>query len=146
MLLSDIRYALRRIAHRPRTSAVVAVTLALGIGATTAVFSVVDAVLLAPLPYAAPERLVGVYEMSNDGVRVRRPTSWAGLEAWRARTTAFEHLAAYKNVSLNLGADEGAEQVSGVRVTADMLATLGLAPALGRGFEPSEEVEGAPPV
>jgi predicted permease len=146
MLWQDVRVALRSIRRRARVSAVVVITLGLGIGAVTALFGVVDAALLRPLPYRAPERLVVVSSTSQGGSVDRLPTSFADFEAWRDRSTSFESMAAWRATAYNLGDGDGARQVRVARVSPVMLATLGVAPALGRDLEPGDAVAGAEPV
>ena len=146
MLWQDVRVALRSIRRRARVSAVIVVTLGLGIGAVTALFGVVDAALLRPLPFREPERLVVVWATSQNGTVERQPTSFGDFEAWRDRTASFEAMALWRASAYNLGDRDGARQVRGARVSPAMLATLGVRPVLGRDFEPGDAVEGAEPV
>ena len=146
MLWHDVRVALRSIRRRARVSFVVVATLGLGIGAVTALFGVVNAALLRPLPYREPDRLVVVSSTAQGGAVDRQPTSYADFEAWRDRSTLFESMAAWRATSYNLGDGNGARQVRGARVSPVTLATLGLAPALGRDLEPADAVAGAEPV
>jgi predicted permease len=146
MLWHDVRVAARSIRRRARVSLVIVVTLGLGIGAVTALFAVVSAALLKPLPYREPDRLVVVGATSQNGEVERQPASFANFEAWRDRTTAFESIAAWRSTSYNLGGGEGARQARGARVSPAMLSTLGVAPLLGRDLEAGDAIAGAEPV
>jgi predicted permease len=137
----DLRYALRGLRKNPGFTAVTTLTLALGIGATTAIFSVTDGVLLKPLPYPEPERLVLVLEQS--GPSNRWPLSLADYQAVEAEQRSFAGLA---GLSVGAATLTGGEQPQRVRVgfvTADWFGTLGIHPAEGRGFRPGEDRPGA---
>jgi putative ABC transport system permease protein len=138
----DVRYALRLVRRDPGLTTVVVLTLALGIGATTAMFTVVNGVLFEPLPYPAPERLMTVYGASTMHEHQRVSLSAADFLDWRARNHIFEPVAAYANALLNYTGPEGPEQIGGLSVTADFFAALGVAPALGRTFLPAEDRPG----
>ena len=146
---ADLRGALRALRKSPVFTGVVVLTLALGIGATTAIFTVVNAVLLRPLAYADPGRLVMVWENDRNSGTTREPASVPDYFDFRARSHVFSHLAALQPRALSFtppapGAD--AVQLSAAAVTKDFLATVGIAPRLGRGFRPDEDVPGAPAV
>jgi putative ABC transport system permease protein len=129
-LSQDARYAVRTLLRSRVFSAMAVLTLALGIGATTTIFSLVDGVLLRPLPYAEPDRLVRVWD------------SFLRAEYVIARdeSRSFEALAGYEDpTGFALGGEGEAERVIGARVTANLFATLGVAPRLGRGFLPGED-------
>ena len=136
----DARYALRQLARMPGFTAVAALTLAIGIGATTAIFSIVNAVVLRPLPFPDPDRLVRVYSNRRgaDG-----SSSAATFLAWRERSHSFSQLvpAEYRNFTLVAG-DRPAEQVTGERVSADFFPRLGLGMRLGRPFSKDEDQPG----
>jgi putative ABC transport system permease protein len=141
-MLSDLRYAARSLRKRPGFTFVVVVTLALGVGANTAIFSVVNSVLLRPLPYAEPERLVTLWAKNNKKGLTGQPAAWPNFVDWRAQSQSFEQLAAVRPESFGLSDWGGAgepERASGVRVTTNILAALGVQPALGRDFRPEEE-------
>jgi putative ABC transport system permease protein len=143
MVLQDIRYALRMLAKQPAFAAIAVVTLALGIGANTAIFSVVNAVLLRPLPYPAPDRLVLIRERSTtfDSGSVSLPN----YLDWRANQRAFADLALFRRGDANLSATGGEsepERIGSARVTYNFLSVLGLPPALGRDFRESDDVPG----
>jgi putative ABC transport system permease protein len=138
----DVRLALRSLARTPGFTAAALLTFALGIGANTAVFSVVNAVLLRPLPYAEPERLVRVYEAMKRTPDNGWSVSLPNLIDWRAQSTSFERLAAFATIGAVLDGDAGAEQVDAAVVEPELFATLGVRPLLGRTFTPEEGVEG----
>jgi putative ABC transport system permease protein len=149
MLDLDLKYALRSLRRRPGFAAVVVLTLALGIGATTAVFSVVYGVLLRPLPLPAPEQLVRVEGYPLDGNREKIGTghSYPDFADIRAQATSFRHLAALREATATLTApDAEPERVPTARVTGDFFAATGVGPVLGRGFTVAEGQPGAPPV
>ena len=140
-LLQDIRYAFRMIAKSPGFAALAVLAFALGIGANTAIFSVVNAVLLRPLPYPQSERLISIRE--------KTPTfpggsvSYPNFLDWRASQHSFTDLTLYRRESYNLSttkADTAPERVGGGRVTANFLTVLGMAPQLGRDFTDADDV------
>jgi predicted permease len=136
----DARYALRQLARMPGFTIVSALTLAIGIGATTAIFSIVNAVVLRPLPFPDPDRLVRLYSNRRgaDG-----STSAANFVAWRERARSFSQLVPveYRNFTLLTG-DRPAEQVTGERVSADFFPALGIGMRLGRPFSKEEDQPG----
>jgi putative ABC transport system permease protein len=139
--MNDLRYALRQLAKSPGFTAVALLTLALGIGATAAIFSVVDGVLFRPLPYPEPERLVVLQEVNlprfpGDFVRP------GAYNEWRKQATSFENLAAVRTRSYNLTGAGDPIRVSAARVTANTFSTFRVRPALGRDFLAEEEVAG----
>ena len=135
--LQDLRYAGRLLLNSPGFTVVAALTLAVGIGANTAIFSVIHGVLLKPLPYAEPDRLVRVFEEAPPDVP-EFPVSPGNFLDYRADTRAFDALAAYERSDLQLGG-ERPEQLRGMRVTAGFFTLLGYTPARGREFLPEEE-------
>jgi putative ABC transport system permease protein len=143
-VLSDVRYALRVLWRNPGFTAVAVVTLALGIGANTTMFGVVNATLLRPLSFPAPERLVVLWESRVDDPESFNIASWPNFRDWREQSRSFESLALFDSAGrgYNLGGTGEPEQVSGVRVTASFFRTLGVQPMLGRGFLPDEETAG----
>ncbi len=142
-LSRDIRYALRQLKKAPGFTAVVIVTLALGIGANTTVFSIVDAVLLRPLPYAHPEQLVEVWSRAAMEGSSARAVSYPDFFDWRAQNRSFSHLVSYEGDSGTLTGVERAVHLDGEIVSWDLLPLLGLHPALGHGFRPEDEKLGA---
>ncbi|HEY6271767.1 MAG TPA: ABC transporter permease [Terriglobales bacterium] len=141
-LLSDVRYGLRMLAKNPGFTAVAALTLALGIGANTAIFSVVNAVLLQPLPYDQPDRLVSVVSTMLPSNRDAN-ASYPDFLDWRARNHVFEGLAAFDTRGFTLTGTGTALRLNGAVVSADLFRLLGVNPALGRWFLPEEDKPGA---
>jgi putative ABC transport system permease protein len=140
----DLRYALRGLRQRPGFTLVAVLTLALGIGANTAIFSVVNGVLLRPLPYERPERLAMVW-----GHRNQEPLAELSVpEYWdlRERTRSFAGVAAITDGNINLTGTGTPERIRAGYFTANTMAVLGVAPALGRGFTAEEDLPGGPPV
>ena len=142
----DLRFALRRLARTPGFAAAAVLCLALGIGANTAIFSVINAVLLRPLPHAEPERLVGVWEASRIRESERNTVSPANYLDWQAGTRAFSGLAAVYDGSANLTGSGQPEEVTVQGATANLFEVLGIPAAIGRTFEPGDDVPGAPDV
>jgi hypothetical protein len=141
-LRQDLQYAFRTLARSPGFTLVVVLTLALGIGANTAMFSVVNAVILRPLPYRDADRLVRVSE-SNPGVgRLTASVSQPNFLDWRARTRAFSALAAAQGTGLAVSSGQSTALVRGVSVTTEFLPVLGVSPAVGRNFLPDENRPG----
>jgi predicted permease len=139
--LLDARQALRLLLTRPGFAAAAILTLALGIGAPTAVFSIVHAVLLRPLPYAAPERLVQAHMESTTPRGVVRmdalPVSAAG--EWAASTTTLDGLAIYNETARTASTSAGPERLTGIATTANLFDLLGTAPTLGRVFSEGDD-------
>src|SRR5437660_4523692 len=144
--MSNLRLALRGLIKNPAFSAVAIITLALGIGANTAIFSIVNAVLLRPLPYPDADRIMVLNESSGPGqdYSVALPDYFD----WRNDNTVFEHLAATHKESRNLSGIPGreSERVSCASVTWNFFNIIGLPPELGRTFSEDEDKVGAPPV
>ncbi|HEX8559122.1 MAG TPA: ABC transporter permease [Pyrinomonadaceae bacterium] len=142
-LLKDIRYAARTLLKSPGFTAVAVAALALGIGANTAIFSVVKAVLLNPLPYPQAERLVWVRESNPAADIPDEPASAPNFNDWRAQGRSFEGLAAFANSAVTLtDGDDEPERLPAVSTSANFFEVLGVAPAVGRGFMPEEEAAG----
>ena len=137
-LLQDLRFAVRTLRKAPAFTAAAVLTLALGIGANSAIFSVVNAVLLRPLPYPDPDRLVVVWGTYPEFGRTA--TSLPDFRDWRASATSFAQMAARHGTIFNLTSAGEPVQLSADRVTANFFPTLGVQPALGRGFLPEEEL------
>ena len=139
-LLKDIRYGIRGLLKRPGFTLVAIVTLALGIGANTAIFSVVNAVLLKPLPFPEPERLVKLGEGSSITHPERGVFSFPDYKDLQAQTQTLEHVAGYLNSGGMLASDDGdPERVLGADVSAEYFQVLGVKPQLGRTFTPEED-------
>ena len=140
-MIKDVRYALRTLARRPGFTAVAVITLALGIGANTAIFSVVNGVLLRPFDYPEAERLVALRE-SNASKQPDSQVSPANFLEWQRQNTVFSDLATYRTVSYNLTGDGNPERLLAGRVSSALFKTLGVGPILGREFLPEEDQPG----
>src|SRR6185369_11847396 len=143
-LIKDLRYALRALLRRPGFTAVAVITLALGIGANTAIFSVVHGVLLEPLPYVESDRLVALRQ-SNLTANVAQPDaqiSPGNFLEWQRQNTTFSSLAAYRTVSYNLTGDGNPERLLSARVSSDLFKLLGAQPIWGRDFLAEEDQPG----
>jgi putative ABC transport system permease protein len=145
-LLTDVRYALRGLRAQPGFAAVVLLTLTLGIGANSAIFSVVDAALLRPLPFASPERLVHVWETHLGDVHSRSEASYPDFIDFRERTRTFSALEGYNGTNVIWSGSGEARMLRGVRVTAGLLTLLGVQPRLGRNFAAGEDGPDGSPV
>jgi putative ABC transport system permease protein len=133
----DLRYAARMLRKNPGFTLIAVVTLALGIGANTAIFSVVDSVLLRPLPYKDPDRLVMIRETKLPQFAEFAVAPGNFLD-WQKQTTAFEHLVGTRRVSFNLTGNDNPEQLRGMNISTDFCAMLGISPQIGREFLPEE--------
>src|SRR5215203_375320 len=138
--IQDLRYAIRMMAKRPGFTLIAALTLALGIGANTAIFSAVNAVLLKPLPFPESEQLVDLSETfkPNGFGSVSVPN----LEDWKNQNTVFANISGYTFTSFNLGTGDTPQRVPGIRAGANYFDVLGMKPALGRTFLQGEDVAG----
>jgi putative ABC transport system permease protein len=143
-LLQDLRYGLRMLAKNPGFTAVAVITLALGIGLNTAIFSVVNTVLLRPLPYKDPDRLVWI----TDFIPRQNNTLVFDSDyfAWASQNQVFEGMAAYNTAVLTLTGAGDSERLVGAKVTAGFFPVLGVAPMLGRPFLAEEDRPGGPEV
>ena len=140
-VLQDLRYSLRQLRKSPGFTAIAVITLALGIGANTAVFSVIDAVMLRPLPYFQPERLIAA-----ESVGSREPGSgvfsYPDFFDWRSQNHTLSHLVSYHDLSFSLTGLDRPLHLDGEVVSWDFLPALGINPELGRGFTADEEKVG----
>jgi predicted permease len=142
-LAEDLRYALRMIRKRPGFAAIAVTVLALGIGANAAVFSIVNGLLLRPLPFPQLDRLVEIRSIDPRRPNVALAVAPADYLDWKQRGSSFQRMSAYAFHDYDLGAGRGnPEWLRGVRVSTDFLATLGVTPALGRDFQSSEDQPG----
>jgi len=139
----DVRFAARSLRKRPGFAATVLLTLALGIGANAAIFSVVDAVLLEPLPFARADRLVHLWEVYESNVDNRSEASYPDYLDWRARNRSFADLAGYHGSGFVFGT-EHPEIVRAAKTTANFFDVLGVHAAIGRTFVAGEDAVGAP--
>lgn len=144
--MNELRFALRSLRRAPAFTAVAVLTLALGIGATTAVFSVVDGVLIRPLPFRDPDRLVMLWHHHARTGDPRHPISYETYLAVRDQAARLESVSALIPFVWNvtLRSEEGAERLSAQFVSASLFPALGVAPALGRSFTPDEDHAGGP--
>jgi putative ABC transport system permease protein len=143
-MLQDIRYALRSLRQHPVFALTAILTLALGIGANTAIFSAVNGVLLRPLPFRQPDRVIRVW--GHHPTIGRESASLPDFLDWRAQAPAFASLSALANTRFTLGGSGEPEMIRGAMVTADFFRTLGVDPVRGRGFLPGEDTRAAPRV
>lgn len=139
---TGLRLALRRLIHAPLFTAVTLLTLAVGIGANTAIFSLVNGLLLRRLPFHEPERLMRVYETVPARSVDRVPVSVPNLIDWMNQNQTFEGIAGLRHSGYNLTGQGEPQRINGARITANLLPLLGMAPLLGRNFSAEEEVFG----
>ena len=139
-MLTDLRYALRMLVKSPAFSIIAILTLGLAIGANSAIFSVVNAVLLRPLPYPQSEQLVRIF--GSQPQLALAPTSPANFLEWKEENQVFERIGTYVGQGFNLIGGDKPERVIGARVSADLLQLLRVQPALGRLFTEEEDQEG----
>jgi putative ABC transport system permease protein len=147
----DLRFAARMFARRPTLTAAALATLALGIGANTAIFSVVDRALLAPPPFRDPDRIVMAWTTSAAAMRQnvvaedKFSISWGDFYDWQRQARSFTQLAMFEPESMNLaGAGTAPMQLDAIRVTGDFSLLLGTPPLLGRGLAPGDDLPGKP--
>lgn len=144
-LWQDLRYGARTLLKRPGFTVIAVLTLALGIGANTAIFTVINGVLLRPLPYDEPERLVRLWESNPRRNIEQQLVAPPNLVEWRAQTHSFEHIAYWTGTGdFNLVNHEGSEKASCAYVSSELFATLRVRPHLGRVFLPEEDQEKGP--
>ncbi|MEO8294031.1 MAG: ABC transporter permease [Gemmatimonadota bacterium] len=141
-LLQDVRFGFRTLIKNPGFTSVAVLTLALGIGATTAIFSVVNGLLLRPLPYTHPEQLVTLWEHNIPNENPKNVVSPGNFLEWRRRATLFQDVAAYSDWSFNLTGSGEPERVMSRVASASMFPILGVDAELGRTFRREEEVKG----
>jgi putative ABC transport system permease protein len=141
-LLQDLRFALRSFIRAPRFSVPAILALALGIGATSATLSVVRGVMLEPLPYRNPDRVVSIWE-TNPARNIRRNViAQSNFVAWRERLRSFEHLGMVGPARLSLILENMPDEVEGMLASSDVFAALGVQPAMGRAYTANEDVQG----
>src|SRR5437867_2354805 len=141
--LLDVRYAARSLARTPALALTAVVALALGIGGNTAIFSVVDAVLLRPMPYDRPDRLLMVWQHDFNRSLAREWVSPANFLDWKKDSRAFESLAAFRDRSFDLTGSGEPERLDGQWVSASLFPILGVKPLYGRVFREEEDRAGA---
>ena len=140
--LNDIRYGIRSLLKHRGFTLIALVTLALGIGANTAIFSLVRGVILRPLPFSEPERLIGIRE-SKVGEGHGNPMAWRSFAEFRDRAQSFESIAAYVNLAPDIEQTDGTVRVQGARVSHSYFKVLGVQPVLGRDFTPEDNIQPA---
>src|SRR5574341_804240 len=143
-MFQDLRFGVRMLLKNPGFTAVVVLTLALGIGANAALFSVVNGVLLNPLPYPQPEQLVALNQRTTNVAA--GSISYPNFLDWQKENQTFSAMAVSRGSSFALVGAGEAERAAGRRCTANLFAVLGVKPALGRDFAPGEDEPGAAPV
>jgi putative ABC transport system permease protein len=143
-LLQDLRFGFRSLLKNPGFAIVAIITLGLGIGANTAIFSVVNGVLLRPLPYHEPARLAMVYVTRAQAPTEKAPLCQSDFVDWKSQNQVFENIAAYSTNRFNFSGGESPEQIQGAWVTADFFNTLAVQPVTGRAFLPDEDQPGIP--
>ncbi len=143
-MLQDLRYGARKLRKSPGFTLVAVMTLALGIGANTAIFSVVNAVLLRPLPFDQPEQLVRVFGTNARRSSFSRPHSYPNFSDLRGQNQTFETMVAYSGASAALSGDEAPEQITGVTASGEIFRLLRVKPLLGRLLGPEDERPGGP--
>ena len=141
-LLQDFKYGIRMFARKPGFTMIAVIALALGIGANTAIFSIINAVLLRPLPYSDPSKLVMIWQTipANRMGIDRLPPSVAQFIDWRERSKSFQTMTAITSVSMSLTGFGEPERVNGARVSANFFDLMGINPRIGRGFTASEDI------
>ena len=143
-MVRELRFAIRMLLKQPGFSLIAALTLALGIGATSAVFSLIQGVLLTPPPYQKPEQLMLVPTARTDGQKMDSPRGWAAQQwmEWQKEAKSFQGIAAYDWTFNFLIRNDGSQSMQGMEVTKDYFQVMGLKPAAGRGFEDSDFGQG----
>src|SRR5579863_5908301 len=143
-VVEDLRSAGRMLRKSPGFAAIAILTLAVAIAANTALFSVVNGVLLNPLPYPSSGQLAALYEKTPGGTR--EPVSYLNFLDWQRQSRAFAAMAIYRNEGYDLTGMGAAERLRGFMTSADFFRTLGIDPCAGRTFLPGDDRPGAPPV
>ena len=145
-LISDLRFAMRSFGRQPGATALIILTLALGVAANTAVFAIVDGLFLRPFPFPQPDRLVYLNERAPSWNLDFTQINYPDFHTWRQRAHAFESMALFGSSSINLADATGADRVDGLVVTYDFPKVLGVRPVLGRTFTAEEDVPNGPRV
>ncbi len=141
-LLRDLRFSVRSLLKRPTLTIIAIITLAIGIGANSAIFSVVNALLLKPLPFNELDRIVAIWEKQPSQGMERNEVALANYLDWRSQNNSFEHIGLYRWWSTNLTGIEPPERVQGFLVSANFFDVVGMKPAIGRGFAADEDQPG----
>jgi putative ABC transport system permease protein len=143
-MIQDLRYGIRMLLKHPWFTCTVVLTLALGIGANTALFSIINALILRPLPLPQPEQIVQVWEVSRQSGNLKFPVALPNMVDWRTQGSSFAHIAAYSPAGLNLAADDQAEYIPVLSVTTDYFKVFGVTPAMGRDLSEEDGLPNAP--
>jgi putative ABC transport system permease protein len=138
----DLRYGFRLLWQKPGFTVMAVLALALGIGANTAIFSVVNGVLLRPLPYAQPDRLALIWTAATDNRTQEGSSSYPDIADWRAENHVFEDVASFRGIGFNLTGVGEPERIDGAYVSANFFSLLRVSPRLGRSFRPEEDRPG----
>src|SRR5215217_4458299 len=138
----DVRYAARMVRKRLLFSLAIILTIALGIGADATIFGVINAVLLEPLPYKDPDRLVRLWESNLGQSQPESPVSVPNFQDWQREQSVFEEVAALEMATYNITGWGEPQRVASARITANLIPLLGVSPAVGRSFLPEEETAG----
>ena len=141
-LRSDIRYAIRNLLRRPGFTIIAVITLALGIGANTAIFSAINALLLKPLPFPELDRVVAIWDKLPSRGVMHNEVTVANYLDWQAQSQSFEQLALYRWWSANITAIDPPERIQGFLVTANFFDAMNMKPVMGRNFSPEENQPG----
>ncbi len=141
-MLKDIRFSLRQLIKQPAFTAIAVLTIALAIGATTAVLSLVNGLLVRPLPYRDPQQLVLLLQHFRSQNLERIPVSPPEFKDYETRAHSFEKLGAFGYTNFNLAGEDRPERITGATVTANLLPLLGVSPIKGRFFQPEEMYSG----
>jgi putative ABC transport system permease protein len=145
-IVTDLRFALRMMRKNPAFTLLAVFAFAIGIGANTAIFSIVNAALIRPLPYKDPERLVVLWGNVMRTHLERRGASLPDFIDWRKQSRSFEDMSAWEDPSFTLNAGDEPERIPGEVISPSYLTLLGVTPALGRGFRPEEELDLSAPL
>jgi putative ABC transport system permease protein len=141
-LWQDLRYGARMLLKNPSFTLIAVITLALGIGVNTAVFSVADAVLFRPLPFAEPHRLAEIWQQQPGSQNARPGLRWEAFEQWRQQSEVFERVEAYGQRNFMLTGGKEPETIAAPAVSPGLFVLLGVNPQLGRLFQPEEAQPG----
>ncbi|PWT81531.1 MAG: permease, partial [Acidobacteria bacterium] len=140
-MVQDVRYAIRMLIKSPGFTVVALLTLALGIGANTAIFSIVNAIVFRSLPFSAPEQLVGIWTRDLKRPGTQYPTSWPTFRDWEQQSHVFSGLTAYVFNRFHVSGNEGSDETRGVFASTNFFQVMGVTAALGRTLVPSDEHE-----
>jgi putative ABC transport system permease protein len=140
-LIQDIRYALRMLTRNPGFTLVALVTIALGIGANTAIFSIVNAIVFRPLPYSAPQQLVGVWTRDLSRPGTQYPASFPTFRDWQQQTHVFSGVTAYAFNRFHVSGNEGPDETRGCFTTTNFFDVMGVTPVIGRTLQATDERE-----